>query len=570
MSDDLETNIEGKKPENLNESQNDDSSPSSSTEPKVDTSNEQVKPDSSTPNFEKNKLSESIGRFGSTGQVRATVFAGIGALALVSGILFWAFSGGEEQQVQAGNVILPTTDATASATVTPEQAAFIRAQQEQQAQQASMNGETYISAILTEREQTVDLSGNPTQPGLAKAASNQEIETPNGTMSSSQIDFMERRGYGNQPVNSANGEVPKNVYGQPISGLGQTNQNGQPQVSNSYQIKPYRTAGSNNTESGTSSFEQENGDLTKAAADVDKWQSDYAQLRLKKAQAVDKKTQLAFEAQVKNLSGTNVIKKVADQNPTYQTYRFTNTKKQYDQFGREIGGTTSGTGVSFNASAPKTQDINGNGFVAGESSVDSKAGQKPIIRAGESVRAILTTGVNTDEGTDVTAKIQSGPLKGSTVMGTVHITNENIQFRFNRLLRKDKDELSITAVARQLGTNKSGMADDVQKHYVQRYTALAVSSALSGYGEAYQQTAGQNATITGTGTVVTQSTDPSNDRIIGNIVGELGDEISNEVKKTANRKPTYITNSGKVFNLFFSQSVLDTSVASSVSTNVKR
>lgn len=581
MPDDLESNVKGEQDENQTVDQSVETQNDSTSEPAVDTSSTKKVDNGNEPNFAKKTLSESVSRFGSTGQVRAAIFAGVGVITLAAGGLYWALTSGEEKLVEAGTVVMPTTNATAPATVTSEQAAHIKAQQEQQAADAAMRGDTYIAAILTEREEKSELTGNPTQPGIVgKDSKTGNIETPNGTMSPAQVRFMETRGFDQQPMNTARTDTPQNVYGQPVNNTSKPNQqntnaqnsgqSGQQPPNNFYQVQPHQSTTTNSSDSASSELANENEELTKAKADVEKWQNDYAQLRLKKAEAVDKKTQLAFEAQIKGLTASKVNHLTDGKNKTYQTYRFTTNSQKYDQFGNPIDSAETNAGVGFNATAPKTQDIHGNGYVEGQSSIVTEANQKPLVRAGDTARAILTTGVNTDEGNEVAAKIQSGALKGATVLGTVHVTNDNIQFRFTRLLRKDKEELGITAVARQLGTNKSGMADDVKKHYVQRYTALAASSALSGYGKAYEQTAGQNATVSGSGTVVTQTTDPSNDRIMGNVIGELGTEISDEVKKNANRKPTYITNNGKVFNLFFNQSVLEKSVAGSVSTNVKR
>lgn len=567
--DDLNENVKG---EQVDQDIEQTSSIESEIEPNKQGNDATIKAVNEQPNFAKKTLNESMSRFGSTGQIRAAIFAGVGFIALATGAAFWAFSG-EEEVTQAGNVVMPTTTATAEATVTSEQAAYIKAQQEKQAEEAAMRGDTYIAAILTEREQNTEVSGNPTQPGLTgKLASESHVETPNGTMSASQIEFMQKRGYDKEPMNNARNDVPRNLYGQPVNSTANTGNTAgsgatkdQP-PNNFYQVQPYQAKEGDSTSGGD--LDRENNDLKKASEEVSQWQADYTELRKKKAKTIDDKTQLAFETQVANLAAPSKgVRKPDAKNSTYQTLHFkTNSNGvQYDALGNPISGAA---GVSFNATAPQTADINGNGHVNGSSSIDSEAEKKLVVRAGETARAILTSGVNTDEGREVTAKIQTGPLKGATILGTVQITGENIQFRFNRLFRKGKDEIGIDAMARQLGTNKSGMADDIKKHYVQRYSSLAVSSALSGYGKAYEQTAGTDATVSSSGNVITQSTEPSDDRIIGNMVGELGEEISDEIKKSANRKPTYITNSGKVFNLFFNQNVYENSVSSKVSTNV--
>lgn len=496
---------------------------------------------------------DSLNRWLGTPKIRFTVLASCIGIVLLGagGMMLNKAVSSPEQEVVSGEVTVPKTRVGASAIVNNEQAAHIREQQVKAGENAEKKGETYLASIVTVGEtENMELAA-PTQPGLKTPiiSNSQTFKDPEGRVyTADQAVELLNSGASVEGVTKGKGsivDVNLNTSGAkartsnaplPAGGEASSSKNTyEPHV-----IQPYSPSKSGPTAIQSELLAEQATSLEKSAKDVDEWQDQYLALRLKKASMVNQKTQLAFTEQVVN------IEKAVSASPEAQAARGGFTTRIYSN--------------PTEVAEPKAQGI------ATESSQPIKSEFKPVIFAGESFKAILKNQVNSDTGNEVIAILQNGPLKGATLMGTIAKTNDNIQFNFTRLLRKGKSEINIVAVGRQLGNNSSGMADDIKKHYLVRYSALVASSALSGVGKSYEQTSGTNASISGNGTVVTNSTDPTNDRIIGNAVGELGNEISQEIDTLTQKPTTYITNNGKIFNVFFNQNVLET--ASTAGTKV--
>lgn len=485
-------------------------------------------------------------RLGGNGKLRAAALGTAGTLLVLGAASYFVIGSmsSKEDQVVPGQVAVPSTKAAASAIVTPEQAEHIRQQQIAAGESAEASGDTYLAPILTVGQNNEEELAPPTQPGL------KPLDIPNShtfkdkdgkVYTADQAAALYQQGVKIPGVTEGNGSISDpNLTGQKRTSNAVESGGGGQGASDSaaestyqpYEVKPYVPNSIVNSNTvGNEFVAKESTTLDESVKAVDEWQEQYLQLRLKKANLVNQKTQLAFVEQVGEIEKN--IKPSADRTTKLGTF-----SRNY-----------------YAVPVEKEEEPIVSSNMANGDSASTEF--KPIIYAGETYRAILKNEVNTDNGNEVIAVLQNGPLKGSTLIGSVTQTANNIQFNFNRLLRKGKTEINISAIGRQIGTNSSGMADDIKKHYLVRYSALVASSALSGVGKSYEQTAGASATVTGSGTVVTNATDPTNKRIVGNAVGELGSEISNEVKDLSKKPTTYITNSGKVFNVFFNQNVQD-------------
>ncbi len=178
-----------------------------------------------------------------------------------------------------------------------------------------------------------------------------------------------------------------------------------------------------------------------------------------------------------------------------------------------------------------------------------------MIPAGTRSIARLLGEVNTDDGNQVFAQVTNGPLKGRKVFGTVSKSNDNIQFKIDRVLSDGKNkEFSIDAVGQTL-QGSYGMATYIKRHTLQRYGALIASGIAQGYGQAYSQAYGQQ-TYTSGATVI-ETKDPSGERIAGNIIGQVGQNASQEIQQIGRKQVTYITPVGTVFYIFFNQDVTE-------------
>lgn len=180
-----------------------------------------------------------------------------------------------------------------------------------------------------------------------------------------------------------------------------------------------------------------------------------------------------------------------------------------------------------------------------------------LIKTGQIMYATLDSEINTDDGGDVLATVQGGKWSGSKLIGKIEQAPNNIRARFTILAPQGKDTrptMRINAVALREEDAKQGIAEKIDSHTGERYFALGAASLLTGYGRAYQQTAG--TTVISPGGVVSQTTtEPSNQQVIGTAVGEFGSAIGSEVRRGFNRPTTYSTPANQGFGLFFLQDV---------------
>jgi len=184
-----------------------------------------------------------------------------------------------------------------------------------------------------------------------------------------------------------------------------------------------------------------------------------------------------------------------------------------------------------------------------------------LIKTGTIMYATLDAEVNTDDGGDVLATIRGGKWNGSKLIGKIEQAPDNIRVKFTILappVNDPRPTMRISAVALREDDAKQGIAETKDHHTMERYFALGAASLLSGYGRAYQQTAGTTI-ISPSGVVAQTTTEPSSKQVIGSSVGEMGTAIASEVRRGFNRPATYATPANKGFGLFFLQDVHDQS-----------
>lgn len=122
-----------------------------------------------------------------------------------------------------------------------------------------------------------------------------------------------------------------------------------------------------------------------------------------------------------------------------------------------------------------------------------------LIKTGTIMYATLDAEVNTDDGGDVLATIRGGKWNGSKLIGKIEQAPDNIRVKFTILappVNDPRPTMRISAVALREDDAKQGIAETKDHHTMERYFALGAASLLSGYGRAYQQTAGTANTPT--------------------------------------------------------------------------
>lgn len=168
----------------------------------------------------------------------------------------------------------------------------------------------------------------------------------------------------------------------------------------------------------------------------------------------------------------------------------------------------------------------------------------PMAKAGTIFNAVIETAVNSDEDSPVLARIVSGPLKGTRLIGSFKNLGEKVAVVFNTANIPSMDKtIRLNAYAIDTNTSRTAIADDVDHHYFLRYGVLLATSFVSGYAQALSQS-GATTTTSLTGTTTTNPTYTSS-QLNKVALGQVGQQVSSDVKQQFNNlKPTIYVNSG--------------------------
>lgn len=493
---------------------------------------------------DKNTLQQNLQRFWMQGHLRLILMAGTAFIIFLGVVTLRACSSKELPTTASGEIANPTTSAKGTATYTPEQAEYARQRQIMEAQQAQAQGNSYIAPALVTRDLNPQNLGDPTQPG----AYNPNAAGVQGGLSNAQM-------------NQAVGAPPTGANGQP-----QMVMNSQGQLVPQTDI-PANATGSANPAQSTQAGQQaapvspnavEEQQLDAAEQRVQQWQQTVQQQQITARDTRLKQIDEGFAGQMTSLTGgdgRNARASDAVIRTKYYSYPEADTANGQDGTIANSKGAVGSRGSVDSNTAANLKKL---GLSDGAGTDGGEQGGKVLYRAGTEFTARLLNEVNTDQGNDVHAELLTGPHRGSMITGKVQPTTSDIQFNFDRLLPKDNGPaIKLNATARRIGNKQLGMADSINKHTISRYSALIASSALQGYGQAYQQTMQAQQSVLPNGTTIVSSEDPSNKRIVGNIVGNVGSAAANEVGRGQNRPTTYIANANKVFSVFINQDVIE-------------
>lgn len=168
----------------------------------------------------------------------------------------------------------------------------------------------------------------------------------------------------------------------------------------------------------------------------------------------------------------------------------------------------------------------------------------PMAKAGTIFNAVIETAVNSDEDSPVLARIVSGPLKGTRLIGSFRNLGEKVAIVFNTANIPSFDKtVKLNAYAIDTNTSRTAIADDVDHHYFLRYGVLLATSFISGYAQALQQS-GSTTTTSLTGTTTTNPTYNAS-QLNKMALGQVGTQVSSDIKQQFNNlKPTIYVNSG--------------------------
>lgn len=488
----------------------------------------------------KKTLGDNASRVANNGFNRFIAISAITAVvALGAGTLYFASGDDTAEGDMQGSVDLPKANVSGNATLTKEQAEFARQEQQQQAQNAQANGETYVPPVIVERDADQQyLVGDGVVPGVrVNVDENGRPVNNNNSFADAGLDPALANN-GGMAVSASDGtrNVANNVNGGANQAQGGYQQNNEQQQ----QAPIVPTIAQDRYAGGIQNLEN-------AGKNAENWQNGIADNWIKRASQTEEVAQTAFEQQFLDLLSTKPKRDAASVGNSNRHVQYNYSAKTSKQ-GAKSSSTTSGK-----SNDPQNYSVGNTSGNNGSNSADGQQ-KKVYIRAGSTYITQLVSEVNTDEGVEVMGRISSGPYKGAQILGQVRQANKDIQFVFTRLIPKTGPELRIDAVAREIGTNKLGMADDIKTHTFKRYAGMVLASGMQGYGEAWSEIG--TSTTTAFGTV--QTKEKPNDREIGGrIVGQMGQSVSQDILKQTQRPTTYITYSGKVFNLYFNKNVTE-------------
>jgi intracellular multiplication protein IcmE len=181
---------------------------------------------------------------------------------------------------------------------------------------------------------------------------------------------------------------------------------------------------------------------------------------------------------------------------------------------------------------------------------------KPLAKLGTIFNAILETGINSDEPSPVLARIVSGPLKGTRLIGQISTVGEKVLIVFNSAnIPGSEKSIRMSAYAVDTNTSRTALADDVDHHYFLRYGVLLATSFIGGYAQALQQSgATTTAGISGTTT-----TNPvyTNEQLNNIALGSVGQKIAQDTQQQfGNLKPTITVNSGAAIGVLLMEDLM--------------
>ncbi|MDP4025771.1 DotG/IcmE/VirB10 family protein [Methylobacterium sp. NEAU 140] len=127
-----------------------------------------------------------------------------------------------------------------------------------------------------------------------------------------------------------------------------------------------------------------------------------------------------------------------------------------------------------------------------------------VARAGDVAYAVLDRGFNSDDPAapifativDLDERQQPGPLNGIRLMGQIVYSQTQASIRFTTMILQDGRQGPMQAIAITVDQARTGVAEDVDNHVLERYGGLVVAGLLQGVGQIGQQLTQLNTATT--------------------------------------------------------------------------
>lgn len=168
----------------------------------------------------------------------------------------------------------------------------------------------------------------------------------------------------------------------------------------------------------------------------------------------------------------------------------------------------------------------------GGDAVDTK-----LLNRGKRYYSILNIGINTDEISPTTATvIEGGDLIGAEFISENPVrTGEKAVVMFNSMAVNGRD-YQVRAIALDPESQRSGLADSVNRHIMERYLKLGIAAFVDGYADSLQDS---TTTVNSDGNATTQTngvTDSATQLKIA--VGKVGEAFVPAFEDEFKRPPT--------------------------------
>ncbi|MDP1573960.1 MAG: type IVB secretion system protein DotG/IcmE [Coxiellaceae bacterium] len=188
------------------------------------------------------------------------------------------------------------------------------------------------------------------------------------------------------------------------------------------------------------------------------------------------------------------------------------------------------------------------GGSSGAAATDGAGG--PIIKAGSVLFGVLETSVNSDENTPIMARIVSGELSGSKLLGTFTRENDKVLIQFTMLSNPSyRKSIPINAVAIDPTTARTAISGQVNNHYLLRYGSMFASSFLQGIAEGVVNAGTTSTCLFGsTGCTLNQSPLDTVQQIEMGF-GKVGQAYAQHMSKNFTLPPTIRISAGTGFGL---------------------
>ena len=178
-----------------------------------------------------------------------------------------------------------------------------------------------------------------------------------------------------------------------------------------------------------------------------------------------------------------------------------------------------------------------------------------LIPAAETRYATLDTTANTDVPSPVRATLQQGEFAGARLLGEFAREQEYLVIRFSSMTTAEGETIPIDAVALDPATRTAGLADEVDRHILQRLAAIGGAAFIQGIGEAVQAS-GTSVTIQGGNTVVESNDALDTTREQARFaLGRVGEAAADIVRPFADRPITVVKYAGTGMSVLFLEPV---------------